>query len=273
MAMLELKNLHHRYGEKEVLKGISMQIEKGSVIGLLGPSGAGKTTLINLLTGQLTPTSGSVIRESSSLISGIMMDSFGLYERLSIYDNLKIFADLYRVPKARISELLQRAGLGGESKTLVSDLSKGMRNRVNFCRALLKDSDILYLDEPTSGLDPTATDLIHTLIEEEKAKGTTIFLTTHNLHEAEKLCDHIFLLSDGRIIEEGAPQDICRKYNTELTFFLTLTDGKALTLQKNADSAELIHRLLLQDEIISIHSSEPDLETVFFTLTGRKLNQ
>ena len=148
-----------------------------------------------------------------------------------------------------------------------------MRSRVNLCRALLKDTDILYLDEPTSGLDPATTEQIHRLIEEEKARGTTIFLTTHNMHEAEKLCDHIFLLDNGRIIEEGSPEEICQKHNTEQTITLTLQDGESRTLRNTKEDAEAIYRMLLSGEVVRIHSSEPDLETVFLSLTGRRLNE
>lgn len=273
MAMIEMTGLHHSYGKNEVLKGISLRIEKGTVIGLLGPSGAGKTTLVNLLTGQITPTSGSIRCNPDTLTSGIMMDSFGLYSRLSVWDNLAIFADIYGVSRDRIPALLKRAGLAQAGKATVSNLSKGMRSRVNLCRALLKDTDILYLDEPTSGLDPATTEQIHRLIEEEKARGTTIFLTTHNMHEAEKLCDHIFLLDNGRIIEEGSPEEICQKHNTEQTITLTLQDGESRTLRNTQEDAEAIYRMLLSGEVVRIHSSEPDLETVFLSLTGRRLNE
>lgn len=273
MAMLELKDLHHFYKKKEVLKGISMQIQKGTVVGLLGPSGAGKTTLINLLTGQLSPSSGSIERERENLVSGIMMDSFGLYQRLSVFANLKIFADLYQVPSRRIDGLLDHAGLSAEKKTPVSALSKGMRNRVNLCRALLKECDILYLDEPTSGLDPTTTEKIHSMIEAEKEKGTTIFLTTHNMYEAEKLCDNIFLLDHGTIIEHGTPSEICRRHNTSQTILLTAKDGKVYNVKNEPGSADFISRMILSENVISLHTSEPNLETVFLSLTGRKLDE
>lgn len=272
-TLIEVNNLSHSFGEKNVLCNISMTIEKGKVIGLLGPSGAGKTTLINILTGQLKPKDGTVKTAVSNLTSGIMMDSFGLYERLTVKDNLKIFADIYRVPRCKIDELLKRAELINANKTVVNNLSKGMRNRVNFCRALLKDADILYLDEPTSGLDPATTDKIHELIEEEKRNGTTVFLTTHNMQEAEKLCDSIILLNNGKIIEQGVPKEICMKYNIENTITLNLKDGKTCQISNSAESAEYLYEMLKDEEILSLHSSEPDLEKVFLYLTGRKLNE
>lgn len=270
--LLEADELSHSFGDNRVLDHISFQIEKGKVIGLLGPSGAGKTTLVNILTGQLTPTAGTIKTQEAHLVTGIMMDSFGLYERLTVWDNLKIFADLYHVSGRKIDELLARTELSDAGKTVVGKLSKGMRNRVNFCRALLKDMDILYLDEPTSGLDPATTEKIHELIGEEKAAGTTIFLTTHNMHEAEKLCDSILLLNEGRIIEQGDPGEICMKYNVENTIEMVLGSGERRVLANSAENADVLARLMREEKIVSIHSSEPDLEKVFLYLTGRKLN-
>lgn len=272
-ALIEVNNLSHFFGERKILNDISLTIEKGKVIGLLGPSGAGKTTLVNILTKQLKPTEGTVTISEENPVTGIMMDSFGLYDRLTVWDNLKIFADIYQVPHGRINELLERAELMGAQKTVVSNLSKGMRNRVNFCRALLKDLDILYLDEPTSGLDPATTDKIHELIEEERNNGTTVFLTTHNMHEAEKLCDYIFLLNEGNIVETGMPEEICRKYNLENTIEVVLKSGEKRVLQNKKENADAFFELIKEESIVSIHSSEPDLEKVFLHLTGRELNK
>ena len=273
MMLLEADDLSHSFGENCVLDNISFKIEKGKVIGLLGPSGAGKTTLVNILTGQLTPTAGTVRTQKDHLVTGIMMDSFGLYERLTVWDNLKIFANIYHVPGKKIDELLVKTELADARKTVVGKLSKGMRNRVNFCRALLKDMDILYLDEPTSGLDPATTEKIHELIEGEKAAGTTIFLTTHNMHEAEKLCDSILLLNEGKIVEQGVPEEICRKYNVENTIEVILGNGERTVLANSGENADAFARMMREEKIVSIHSSEPNLEKVFLYLTGRKLNE
>lgn len=271
--LIEVSNISHSFSDKKILNNISLKIEKGKVIGLLGPSGAGKTTLINIMTKQLKPTSGTVSMSEENLTTGIMMDSFGLYDRLTVYDNLQIFADIYQVPYTRIDTLLEKAELTPSRRTIVNNLSKGMRNRVNFCRALLKDIDILYLDEPTSGLDPSTTDKIHELIEDEKSRGTTIFLTTHNMHEAAKLCDSIILLNEGNIIEQGVPKEICMKYNTENTLEITLESGQKFLLPNNKESADKICKIMKSENVVSIHSSEPNLEKVFLYLTGRKLNE
>lgn len=271
--LIKADHLSHSFGENRVLEDVSLEIEKGRVIGLLGPSGAGKTTLVNILTGQLTPTAGTVKAQKDHLVTGIMMDSFGLYERLTVWDNLKIFADIYHVSGSKIEELLAKTELSNARRTAVGKLSKGMRNRVNFCRALLKDMDILYLDEPTSGLDPATTEKIHELIGLEKTAGTTVFLTTHNMHEAEKLCDSILLLNEGKIIEQGNPGEICMKYNLENTIEVVLENGEKSVFPNSGESADVLARMMREERIVSIHSSEPDLEMVFLYLTGRRLNE
>lgn len=318
---IEVKNLSHSFGEKKVLDNISFQAERGEITGLLGPSGAGKTTLVNLLSGQLKPDAGEIkigddaifqgegsrhrqggrgvmpIRESGQAKgsvmpmrrsrqmkggngrctdrsrAGIMMDSFGLYERLSVFENLKIFAGIYRVPEGRIDELLKKAELIQAKRTAVGKLSKGMRSRVNFCRALLKETDILYLDEPTSGLDPATTEKIHEMILEEKNAGTTIFLTTHNMHEAERLCGRVLLLNEGRIVEDGVPAEICRKYNFENKIEVVLKNGEVHRVKNTGESADILGEWLKNGAIAGIHSSEPDLEKVFLGITGRRLGE
>ena len=273
-TFIEVRNLSHSFGVKKVLDNISFQAEKGAVTGLLGPSGAGKTTLVNLLTGQLKPDTGEIRiggRETGGGRPGIMMDSFGLYERLSVYENLKIYARIYRVPERRIDELLKKAELSGAGKTIVGRLSKGMRSRVNFCRALLKETDILFLDEPTSGLDPATTEKIHGMMLEEKSEGTTIFLTTHNMHEAERLCDKVILLNEGKIVEGGVPKEICRKYNSENKIEVVLKNGEVHRIKNADESAGAMGKWLSGGEIVSVHSSEPDLEQVFLGITGRRL--
>lgn len=275
-----VENLSHNFAEKQVLNHISFEIAEGEVFGLLGPSGAGKTTLIKILTGQLKQKDGSAkllgknTKELSALEHGqigIMMDNFGLYDRLSVYDNLLFYADIYHVPHSRITQILKQVGLYEARKTVVSKLSKGMKNRLSMARAFLNDTKILFLDEPTSGLDPATTKEIHTILTEQKKMGTTIFLTTHNMFEAESLCDHIALLSEGSIIEYGKPTDICRKYNHLNRLQLTLKGGEMVSLENGSASALKVKEYLEEEQIEAIHSTEPNLETVFLELTGRGL--
>lgn len=265
-----LSNVVKRFGEKEVLKGISLAVKHGEIVGLLGPSGAGKTTMIKIVTGQLEETSGKVIVNSNSTEMGMMMDSLGLYERLSCYDNLKLFAKIYNIPVERIDEVLRKVGLSEAKKRPVDKLSKGMRGRLALARAVMHEPQILFLDEPTSGLDPTTSNQIHELILEEQAKGTTIFLTTHNMAEAEKLCQHVALLHEGKIVEYGEPKEISRKYNHQKKLQIRLYDGRCMELPNNKEAAEKVQNYLAQELLETIHSTEPDLETVFMELTGSK---
>ena len=272
---IQVENISCAFGDKTVLDNITLTIEKGKVYGLLGPSGAGKTTLIRILTGQLKPTAGRVktSEEFANPVTGIMMDNFGLYERLSVWNNLKLFAGIYGVKDAKIVELLEKTDLTQAKKTCVDKLSKGMRSRVNMCRAFLRDMDILYLDEPTSGLDPATSEKIHELILEKRKEGVTIFLTTHNMFEASKLCEEVFLLDQGKIVEQGAPDAICRRYNSLDRIQVVLKDGKKLEFANSCESAGPIASFIEEGKLLSIHSSEPDLEKVFLQLTGRSLDQ
>ncbi len=281
-AAIELINISHSFKEKEVLKNIGLKVKKGEIFGLLGPSGAGKTTLINIITGQLQATRGECFlagTESRKLSGeqyrqiGVMMDHFGLYERMSCFDNLKFYEMLDGKGTSHIEEVLGRVGLADAKKTSVSKLSKGMRNRLSFARAVLRTPDFLFLDEPTSGLDPATTDEIHRMILAEKEKGTTIFLTTHNMHEAAKLCDNIALLNEGEIVEYGNPEALCRKYNKVQKFRLHLKNGEEMELRQENAQIETLIAYLRNGEVETLHTSEPDLESIFMELTGGELNQ
>jgi len=277
--MIRAKGICKCFAGREVLSGIDLDIGPGKIFGLLGPSGAGKTTLIKIITGQLGFDSGEVMvfgKEVSNLTGtdkkqiGIMMDDHGVYDRLSCADNLKIFADIYGVPYDRIDEALEKVGLKDSAKKPAMKLSKGMRARLQLARVLMISPKILFLDEPTSGLDPMTMKYIHKLILEQKNRGCTIFLTTHNMEEATVLCDEVALLNEGRIVERGAPGQICRRYNHQKTIRLHLKSGEDIEIAHSSGSAREIEKLLEQGKIETIHSSEPTLETVFIELTGRR---
>lgn len=268
------------FGENMVLDGIRFEVGKGEIFGLLGPSGAGKTTLIKILTGQLKTENGSsVINDKNSaelkgkdyLSFGIMMDNFGLYERLSCFENLKIFARLYGLGNDSIRKALEKVGLSNAEKTAASNLSKGMKSRLRLARAFMTEPVILFLDEPTSGLDPATADEIQQMILDGKNKGQTVFLTTHNMSEAEKLCDNIALLNEGKIIEYGAPKEICRRYNHQKTLRLHLTDGSDIEIPHDIQAGDIVSELMKNGRVETIHSAEPDLKTVFMELTGKEL--
>lgn len=276
--MIRVKDVYKSFSDKKVLSGIDLDIKPGAIFGLLGPSGAGKTTLIKIITGQLAFDSGEVTvfgKDASDLNGedrkqiGIMMDDHGVYDRLSCADNLKIFADIYGIPYSDIPKTLKEVGLDDAAKKPAMKLSKGMRARLQLARVFMVSPKILFLDEPTSGLDPMTMKFIHRLITDRKNAGCTIFLTTHNMEEATVLCDEVALLNEGRIVDKGSPDEICRKYNHQKKINIHLKSGQDIELAQDGSSAGKIKELLEQGSIETIHSSEPTLETVFIELTGR----
>ncbi len=280
--MITCTGLCKSFEDKKVLTGIDMTIAKGSIVGLLGPSGAGKTTMIKILTGQLDATSGSVTvfgKDVKNLTGddkkkfGIMMDDFGVYERFSCMDNLMVYAGIYAVPKEAVSKTLDDIGLGDAKKKPASALSKGMKARLRLARAFVQKPEIIFLDEPTSGLDPRSMKAVHKIITDKKAEGCTIFLTTHNMEEASKLCDEIYLLNEGKIVERGNPEEICRRYNRLKKIRIHLADGSDLELSATSESASTVSELMTSGKLETIHSTEPTLESVFLELTGRGLQE
>lgn len=277
---IKINNISKSFGSKTVLDDINLDVEEGEIFGLLGPSGAGKTTLIKILTGQLKGEHGTTaingidsqqLKSTDYSSFGIMMDNFGVYERLSCFDNLKVFARIYRLDEEDIRAALSDVGLGSAGKTAAGNLSKGMKNRLRLARVFMINPSVLFLDEPTSGLDPATSEDIQQLILAEKKKGKTIFLTTHNMAEAEKLCDHVALLHKGKIVEYGSPQEVCRRYNHQKKLLIHLTDGTDKEIPTDTHSAETVYELMKNNLVETIHSSEPNLETVFLELTGEEL--
>lgn len=277
---ISLQNIKHCFGTKKVLNGISLNIGYGEIFGLLGPSGAGKTTLIKIITGQLKQTAGEafVMGKNSTRLDrevytqvGMVLDNSGLYERLTCYDNLELFAKIYGLGKESIDQALEAVGLAEARKRPVMKLSKGMRGRLVIARAIMHEPSIIFMDEPTSGLDPSTAAEIHSLILSQQQRGATIFLTTHNMEEAAKMCGNVALLHEGKIVEYGKPDWVCRKYNHLNRICILLKNGEEISLVNGRDSAEEIRHYLEEEMIASIHSTEPNLESVFMELTGAGL--
>jgi ABC-2 type transport system ATP-binding protein len=199
--------LGKRFGDRVAFDDLSVEIGYGEVFGFLGPNGAGKTTTVRTLGTLIEPTSGSATVAGLALTPengveirrriSIMPESPGLYLRLSVLENLECFADLYEVadPRGRIDAALAAVNIADRANDLCATLSKGLRQRVSLARALLPDPTILFLDEPTAGLDPVAAREVHELIDGLRTRGVTIFLTTHRLDEAERLCDRVAILN------------------------------------------------------------------------------
>jgi len=273
--MITVEKITKRFGNKTALNQIQFNVDKGEIFGFLGPSGAGKTTLINILTGQLKADEGTTQllgKDTKDLTPedlariGLVGDSSGYYEKLSLEKNLIVYAKIYGLPNSRVDEVLEQVGLLESKKTIAEKLSTGMRQRMFLARALLNRPELLFLDEPTSGLDPMTSKKIHRLLEELKAAGTTIFLTTHDMVEATEMCDRISLLNQGDLVEIGTPRDIIQKYNKEKRVKVTFMD--------HSEQVMAFEDLKDQDmrQVELIHSMEPTLEDIFIQLTGEKLN-
>ena len=273
--MIIVKNVTKKFNQKIALEEISFEVKKGEIFGFLGPSGSGKTTMIKILTGQLNADSGQteLLGKVSEKLTpadleqiGLVSDTSGFYEKLSLYKNLQAYAKLYGKPNARVDEVLKQVDLYDSKNLAAEKLSTGMKQRMFLARALINKPQVLFLDEPTSGLDPTTSKKIHELLLELKEAGTTIFLTTHDMNEATLLCDRLSLLNRGHLIEYGTPSSIIQKYNHEKKVQLTFADET----QTEITFEELGQTDLAQ--VVAIHSCEPTLEEIFIQLTGEKLN-
>ena len=279
-SVIEVRDLVKQFKNQTALNHLDFSVESGEIFGFLGPSGAGKTTTIKILTGQLLASSGETkllgiatdaLTQDIYQEVGIVTDNSGLYENVSVYRNMKFFADLLKVDKKRIDFLLERVGLAQDKKKLARRLSKGMRQRLVLARALLHSPKVLFLDEPTSGLDPATAQAIHKLLKEVQAEGTTIFLTTHNMEEATKLCDRVALLNDGKIVSLDTPRNTCLNFKRERKLEVGLKDKSQVIINQDPAGIAQLNEWLSQDLVETIHSNEPTLEEVFIAKTGREL--
>jgi ABC-2 type transport system ATP-binding protein len=279
--IIEVSGLAKMFANQSALKDVSFKVKKGETFGFLGPSGSGKTTTIKILTAQLTQTDGDAVVfgvPASKLKEaryrkkiGVLTDNSGLYTRLTIYDNLKLYCDLYEVSYTRIDEVLDMVNLRDAKKKAVSKLSKGMLQRVTLARAFLHKPELLFLDEPTSALDPVNTKHIYKGLENLKEQGTTIFLTTHDMNEAETLCDRVAFLNEGAIQLLDSPKALRQKY-ADHTLTVELADGSKEIIDRGPEGAQAMYKYMSENKVISIYSNEPTLGDIFVEVTGRKLS-
>jgi len=277
---ITMSNINKTFGAKTAIKDVSIEIKKGELFGFLGPSGAGKTTTIKIVTGQLRQNRGTATilgRDTTALDHeiysqvGIVTDNSGLYENMTAHDNLALFSKILNTKKKEISPLLEKVGLGGEGNKQVKKFSKGMKQRLVLARAMLNRPKILFLDEPTSGLDPSTAIEIHKLMLEMKNNGTTFFLTTHNMAEASKLCDRIALFNEGVIVDMGTLDELSLKYNDEKRVKMLLNSGEEVVVPLDTENSQLIARHIESGNVATMHTQEPTLEDIFIRLTGREL--
>ncbi len=282
-GMIAVKNLTFSYENgRQALHGLDFMVEDGEVFGFLGPNGSGKSTTQKILTGILTGYGGSVSlferdfttiqRQAFFQKIGVLFEFPYLYTNLSAVDNLKYFSSFYPREQLRdIDELIDLLEIKRDFvKKPVSSYSKGMRQRTSMARALLNNPKLLFLDEPTSGLDPTGAVLFRRIIEQERSKGTTIFLTTHNMLDADLLCDRVAFLTDGRIAALDTPKNLKEKNSSRNILVEYLHQGQRKNQILKPDEVGKAFSFLY-DEILQVHSQEPTLEDIFLQYTGRGL--
>ncbi|KGE16391.1 ABC transporter ATP-binding protein [Paenibacillus wynnii] len=283
--MIEVKDLQFSYpNQKErTLHGLNFAIPKGEVFGFLGPSGAGKSTTQKILIGVLKAYLGSVkvmgkeIRETGPDYFeriGVAFEFPNFYTKFTALENLKLFQSLYSGPTAEPMHLLQQVDLTDAAHMRVSNLSKGMKMRLNFCRALLNHPDILFLDEPTSGLDPVNAKRMKDLILEKKAAGTTVLITTHNMQAAEELCDRVAFIVDGQIKLIDSPRELKLRQGQKRILVEYRQHGEIITaefpFEAIGENPDFL-RILRENPIETLHSMEAGLEQIFIDITGRQL--
>ncbi|HEV2107903.1 MAG TPA: ABC transporter ATP-binding protein [Thermomicrobiales bacterium] len=279
-AAIEVRDLHKTYGSVRAVDGISFAVAPGEVFGLLGHNGAGKTTTIRVLTGRARPTRGDahilghdVVTERDTIkpLINLVFEDQNLYERFSGRDNLRIFANLYGVPGRRVDELLAEVDLVNAAKRKVKTYSTGMKQRLLIARALINQPRVLFLDEPTRGLDPASARDLRQLLARLGKAGTTVFLTTHDMDEADELCQRVAFLSQGRIVALDTPRELKLRYGERrATVLLESREEHVVSLDDAADAAKLA-AWMRDGQVLTLHSHEGTLEDVFVALAGRAL--
>lgn len=280
--MIQVRDLQFSYSKQPFIENMSFDVQSGEIFGFLGPSGAGKSTLQKILTGLLTTYRGSVQLNGTEVKHhdnsfyesiGVDFEFPSLYEKLTARENLRFFASLYKKYQA-IDPLLESVGLLDDCDKKVSDFSKGMKSRLNFIKALLHDPALLFLDEPTSGLDPSNAKRMKDIILQEKAKGKTILLTTHNMYDATELCDRVAFIVDGKLRALDTPRNLIMSKGASRIRYTYAVNGREEEAEiplNQTDRDDMLQRLIRENRLLSIHSSEPTLNDIFVELTGRRL--
>ena len=278
---IEVEHLAKHYGEVRAVDDISFTAREGEIFGFLGHNGAGKTTTIRMLTGRARPTSGrasvaghDVVHERARMkpLINLVFEDQNLYPRLSGRENLELFADLYAAPRSRVDELLEAVGLVEAAKRKVKTYSSGMKQRLLVARALVNRPRVLFLDEPTRGLDPTSAREVREMVREQARQGTTVFLTTHYMEEADELCDRVAFLVSGRIVALDTPRELKLRYGERaVVVLLDSREEERAAPRRRSKTPRASTRWMAAGQVLTVHSQEGTLEDVFINLAGRPL--
>jgi len=275
--IIEIDRLAKRYGDVSALDGLTLSVPRGSVFGFLGPNGAGKTTTINLLMGLVEPSEGSArvlgfdtvaAADEIRVRVGALLDETGLYEQLSAYENLLFYARVWKLSpqeaEARIGEVLSDIGLWDRRDDLAGSWSKGMQQRLALARAQLHDPELLFLDEPTSGLDVVSAREVRDHLASLAREGKTIFLTTHNMSEAEELCARVAVIRNGRLVAEGEPSALLSESGHEVTIVGEQLDAAVETVRGRSDVVSAV----VEDGRLRLRMTSPDPSSLISSLVA-----
>ena len=302
--IIQVENLYKTYGTVRALRGVSFAVEQGEVFGLLGPNGAGKTTTVEILEGMRTPDGGRArvcgmdperSGEKFKETIGAVLQSTSLPDKIRVKEAIDLFANFYR-DRASTDDLLKRFQLDEKRTAFYSQLSGGQKQRLALAMALVNNPQVVFLDEPTAGLDPQVRREIYEIIEQMKREKKTVLLTTHYIEEAERLCDRVAIVDNGKVIAMGTPRELKQRSagttRIEVRLARPLADGTLARMDGVADCREfdgayvlhstqpphtivaLVKQLEAENnELQSLEMFSPSLEDVFIELTGRRLRE
>lgn len=283
--MISVKNLYHAYakGNKKAVDGISFEVKDGEIFGFLGPSGAGKSTTQNILLGLLEKQEGDITmaghviegKHPNELFNdiGVSFEQSNVYAKLTGIENLDFYRSLFKGETEDPKELLEQVGLTDSADKRAGEYSKGMKHRLTFARSMVNNPKLWFLDEPTSGLDPATAEKIIEIIRKKNEAGTTVFITTHNMHVADTLCDRIAFINDGKIQLIDTPRNLKLQYGEKMVEIDYLKDGEPLRETLSfVEQKERIKELVDNEDIQMMHTKEATLDEIFVRVTGRRLD-
>lgn len=283
-AAIHVDDLGRRYGERWAVRHLAFEVGQGEILGFLGPNGAGKSTTIRMLTGQLAPSEGRATVDGIDVTAadaglgrriGVTFEHQNLYDRLTVGENLHFFARLLGVGDARVREVLDESRLAERARDVVATLSKGLRQRLMLARALLGRPRVLFLDEPTSGLDPQSADLLRAWVSRLAAEGTTVLLTTHDMHEAETLSRRVAVIDGGSLVALDTPRALIERVHPPRLRVTMQVDGRTEERVVEGPASSLggsLTALAAQGAIFDVREERGTLGQAFLALTGRSLD-
>jgi len=283
--MIKVQNLEFTYpkSKKKAVNGVTFEIKKGEIFGFLGPNGAGKTTTQKVIIGLLKGYAGNVELLGKNLQSwksdlynriGVGFELPNHYQKLTALENLELFASFYRRKTIPPMQLLKMVELEEDANQRVGTFSKGMKSKLNFARSLLNDPEVLFLDEPTTGLDPVNSRLIKNIIKQQRKEGKAIFLTTHNMTDADELCDRVGFIIEGKLTLIESPKGLKIKHGKKVVKVEYLKNDELISQEfdlKNLAGNNNFLSLLKTGTVQTIHTEEASLEDIFIKATGRQL--